>query len=298
MEDRSYEEYEEMETISGNDLEKDPETGAGDGSGTDHGPGSNGLDVQSPDEGRDQGSDDAGHIQDAGSEKTSQTEVIIRVEEEESKEWRESIKEQLTELIKTEDGTEVTDRLDTLIMMLAPREEQKEGLETYTVSIPFEDYTGWDYPIDVQFQVFPYGMGGWLRQSESFPDADSFTARYEDIISLCQEGGTLKDFYIEYIWDCDEGLVYDYEAQTPEPEPGDEGQKEITDQLLSHLTDVNTTLAGMVQADMEYCQAVYDYQAEMLQLQTANTASTIFICIGVFAIFTVQLWSQLFGRFK
>lgn len=139
-----------------------------------------------------------------------------------------------------------------------------------------------------------------MQQTENFSDMDSFSARYEDIVSLCQEGGTLKDFYVEYIWDNSDGLVYDYEAQTPEPEPdpGDEEQKEVTEQLLTHLENINTTLSGMVEADLEYYQAVRDYQAEMQDLNRINTACNIIASVGVFCIFALLLWSEFFRRFR
>lgn len=223
----------------------------------------------------------------------------VIIEDSGAEEWREAVTEQLTELMKPEDTTDVTERLDALIRLLTPEEETGEP-EPYAAVFSFEGYTEWDYPITMQFMVYPYGMGNWLENTQIFPDAESFMTRYEEIIGLCGEGGTLKDFYVQYIWDSNEELLYDYEAQTPEPEPdpGDEEEKETVELLLSHLEGINTTLSDMMQANAEYYQMVKDYQTEMLEMQAANTATNIFICVGVFGIFIAMIWAQLFGRIK
>lgn len=299
-----------VDTLSGNDIgnpgmdnegmeiPETPDTGNSDPSGN-----------ETPGQGEDTGSDkpDTGHDTEDKDDKeesdsADQEQIITVIEDDDSKEWREGISEQLAELMKPQDTTDVTERLDNLIMLLTPEEDEAalQEAEPHTVTIPFEGHTGWDYPINVQFQVYPYGAGYWMKQTEGFSDVDSFMARYEEIINLCQEGGTLKDFYVEYIWDCSEELVYDHEAQTsePEPDPGEEEQKEITDKLLTHLEDINTTLSDMVQANMEYYQEVRDHQTEMQDLNRINTACNIVVSVGVFCIFALLLWSEFFRRFK
>lgn len=223
----------------------------------------------------------------------------VIIEDSGAEEWRENVTEQLTELMKPEDTTDVTERLDALIRLLTPEEETGEP-EPYAAVFSFEGYTEWDYPITMQFMVYPYGMGNWLENTQTFPDAESFMTRYEEIIGLCGEGGTLKDFYVQYIWDGNEELLYDYDAQTPEPEPdpGDEEEKETVELLLSHLERINAILPDMIQADAEYYQMVKDYQTDMLEMQAASTATDIFILVGVFAIFAALVWAQFFRRFK
>lgn len=296
-----------VDTLSGNDLGdnvtggQEPDTGDTDVSGGQTPGQDEGTGGSEPDTGHDTENKDDKEVSDSA-DREQYEQIITIIEDDDSKEWREEISERMTELMKPQDTTDVTERLDSLIMLLTPDEEEvlEEEMEAYAVDIPFDGYTSWDYPVEVQFQVYPYGAGYWMKQTESLSDMDSFTARYGEIVALCQEGGTLKDFYVEYIWDNSGDLVYDYEAQTPEPapDPGDEEQKEVTEQLLTHLENINTTLSDMVQADMEYYQAVKDYQAEMLKLTTADTGLTFVTCLGVFAIFAVLFWSQFFGRFK
>ena len=205
----------------------------------------------------------------------------------------------------SEETSGVTERLDALIQLLTP-EETAEGIEAYAVAFPFEGYEEWEYQIGVQYAVYPWGAGHWMEATETFYDPESFVARYDEIISLCANGGTLKDFYVMYIWEDyggDDGdrLVYDYQAVTepePEPEPGEEEPNETAAQLLSHLETINTTLAEMQQADLEYYQAVYDYQAEMLEMQAADTGSTIILCIAVFAVLGELIMKHLLEVFR
>ena len=68
--------------------------------------------------------------------------------------------------------------------------------------------------------------------------------------------------------------------------------------FVSHLEDINTTLEGMALSDLEYLQATADYQDQMLEMQAVNTATNIFICIGVFAVFGSLVFQQFLGRFK
>lgn len=235
---------------------------------------------------------------DSGKEE-QETQPVIVVEDEDAKEWREDVTERLTEMMKPEDTTDVTERLDALIALLTPEEETGEP-EPYAAAMSFENYTEWEYPITMQFMVYPYGAGRWMEQTEHYGDADSFLSRYDEIVGLCGEGGTLKDFSVKYIWDTNDELIYDYEAQTPEPEPdpGDEGQKETVELLLSHLEGINTTLSGMTQADAEYYQMVKNYETEMLEMQALSTATNVIIVIGVFAIFGAMIFQQFLGRFK
>lgn len=184
----------------------------------------------------------------------------------------------------------VTERLDALIELFTVDPEEESGIETHAEAFPFEGYEEWEYQIGVKYCVYPWGFGRWMDQIETYSDPESFKARYDEIVSLCADGGTLKDFYVMYIWEdyCGdwEDLVYDYQAAEPEPEPdpGEEEPDETAELLLSRLEDISTTLEEMQQADLEYYQSVAAHQDEMLKLQTADTGSTIMLCVVVFMV--------------
>lgn len=283
-------------TVSGNDL-PDMESPAEGENGTGD-PVDQPAEPGDPSEGTEQEPGNDTPDQDKEEQEAQPSQSVVIMEDGESKEWREDITQRLTEMMEPEDTTDVTERLDALIDLLTPEEAEGEP-EAYAAALSFEDYAEWDYPVTMQFMVYPYGAGYWMDQTEHCQDADSFLARYDEIVGLCGEGGTLKDFSVKYIYDCNGDLMYDYEAQAPEPEPGpgDGEQKETVELLLSHLEGINTTLSGMVQADAEYCQMVKDYEAEMLEMQAASTATDIFICIGVFAVFGALVFQQFLGRF-
>lgn len=164
--------------------------------------------------------------------------------------------------------------------------------------IPIEGYEGWAYPVTVDYLVKLVGFEDAVPQTEEYPSPDVFLEDYQGIAKECFIGSTFKDFVIEKITDAGGNVVYEKTAETPEPDPGDEEQKETAELLLTHLENINTTLEGMVQADLEYRQATADYQDQMLKMQAAGTATNIFICIGVFAIFAAMIWQQFLGRFK
>lgn len=194
----------------------------------------------------------------------------------ETQDLYQEIMERLELMDVPEDETGITERLDAILMMMAPEEMQETDMGTYSAAIPFEGYEGWTYPINMQFQVYPYGFGNWLEQWQSFSDASGFAARYEEIVSLCGADGTLKDFYVEYIWEDyggdNECLVYDYQAAPEEPDQGQTETKEALDKILVCLETAGTTLDGMALADTDYYQAVSDYQEQMLEAQALNIA--------------------------
>lgn len=301
-----------MDTVSGNGLPGD-EAPAEDGNGAggsvtqpeEPGQAADGSE-QEPGAGA-ENQDKADKENPPGQDAGVQGQPIVIVEDGDPAGWREDVSNQLAELARPEDNTDVTGRLDALIQLLTPEEVPEEAAEDtgdvdpapYVASL-FNGYAEWGYPVTVQSAVYPYGSGDWLEQEETYQDAGSFLTGYEETAAQCGEGGTLRDFYVKYIWDCSGGKVYDYELLNAEPEPEPaEGEGDGTaGLLLSHLEGINTTLSGMVQADMDFYQMVEDYNTEMLKMQAASTATDIFICIGVFAVFITLVWSQLFGRFK
>ena len=138
-----------------------------------------------------------------------------------------------------------------------------------------------------------------VPQSASYDDHEQFLEDFQDLAWNCHLGTVFKDFYIDKVYDSGGNKVYDSQPeQEPDPDPGKEEPNETVELLLSQLEDINTTLKEMQQADLEYYQAVYDYQAEMREINAAETACTIVICVAVIAIFATLLWSELFRRFK
>lgn len=162
------------------------------------------------------------------------------------------------------------------------------------IGIPFDGWESWAYPITVDYTVHPWGAGYDMDVTDIYDTPEAFKTDYNKNVKLCGDGGTLKDFCIRMITDSGGNTVY----EAREPDPGDEEQKETVQLLLSHLEDINTTLEGMSLADLEYLQATADYQDQMLQMQAVNTATNIFICIGVFAVFGSLVFQQFLGRFK
>lgn len=218
-----------------------------------------------------------------------------------------AIAEKVAEMLQPEEDTSVDERLNRLLDLLTL--EDTEGIESYAAVFPFEGYEDWEYPIRMQFEVYPYGYGNWLKQYETYYDPDGFVTRYNEIVSLCQEGGSLKDFYVEYIWEDYGGdwetLVYDYEAVTEpepepeEPEPEDPVQEvDTAAQLLSHLEGINDTLMEMAAADTEFYESVLLYQEDMLGLQKASVALEIVMAAGIFLIFGALLVKIVMERLR
>jgi len=214
--------------------------------------------------------------------------------------WREDIAERLEELTEPEDTTDVTERLDALIALLTP-EELAEEPEADAQTVPVEGYEDFSYPVNVEYSVLMAGFDEYITDTETYGDPGTFLADYEELVLECgRPGSSFRDFYICYVYDSDNRMVYDYKAQMPDPggDPGEEEKPDPVELLLSHLEDINTTLSGMAQADAEYFQMVKDYQTEMLEMQAVCTATDIFICAGVFAIFGALVFWQFLGRFK
>lgn len=281
----------DIDTLSGNDLPGDEpsESEEGAGSPADH-PAEPGKDTGGNEQ--EPGND----TEDPGEEDKEDSPVVI-IEDGDSKEWREDITERLTELMKPEDNTDVTERLDALIQMLTPEEDELEAYAAETV--PVEGYETFQYPVKVEYAVLFAGYEEYFIETQTYDDPEMFKTDYEDFAYECSKpGSSFKDFYISCIYDANNDIAYEIKTPESEPDPGDEEQKETAELLLSHLEGINTALSDMVQADAEYCQMVQDYQTEMLEMQAASTATNIFICVGVFGIFITMIWALLFGRFK
>lgn len=212
----------------------------------------------------------------------------------------EEILERLDLIGMQKDGyvADLTESIRSLVDLMS-MDQYQQGDVYIPPEILIEGYKEWDYPITVDYMISIVGYEDMLPQSAAYDDHEQFLEDFQDLAWNCYQGTVFRDFYIDKAYDAGGNKVYDSQPETePEPEPGEEESGEAVELLLSHLENINTILAEMQQADLEYYQAVYDYQADMLELQTAETATTLFICIGVFMISMILLWSELFGRFK
>ena len=117
--------------------------------------------------------------------------------------------------------------------------------EPAITELPFDGWRDWEYPVRMEYSVYPWGAGYWMDHTETFDTPDALLARYNEILDLCQDGGTLKDFYVRYIVEnpgSDERIVFDYEAVAPAPE---EPAEDLTPAVLEVLQSIDSRLEIM-----------------------------------------------------
>lgn len=277
---------EDLESLSGNDLGGDME------------PGTEGPGTVMPDPGEDENQEekeeqDKTPVESAGDQhEDTAAEIFPQYEE---------IMERLDLLDMQEDATDLTpltESIQSLVNLMSMDQYQQRDVYT-PPEILIEGYQDWDYPITVDYLISIVGYEDMVPQSAAYDDPEQFLEDFQDLAWNCFQGTVFKDFYIDKVYDAGGEKVYDSQPETePEPEPGEEEPGEAVELLISHLENIDATLAEMQQADLEYYQAVYDYQKEMMHVQAIETANTIFICVAVIAIFAAILWSELFRRFK
>lgn len=256
-----------------------------------------GIEQKPGDDTFDQGKEDKEDI--PGSDPAEQEQTTAIIEDSDLQPRYEDIMERLDLLDMQEDPTDLTpltESIRSLVDLMSMDQYQQRDVYT-PPEILIEGYQDWDYPITVDYLISIVGYEDYLPQSATYDDHEQFLEDFQDLAWNCFQGTVFKDFYIDKVYDAGGEKVYDSQPET-EPEPGEEEPGEAVELLLSHLENIDATLAEMQQADLEYYQAVYDYQEEMLQINAAETASTIFICVTVIAIFAAILWSELFRRFK
>lgn len=202
--------------------------------------------------------------------------------------------------LKEPDRTdELTQRLDEMIELLTPEETEDVVPERSQLSIPSSDYTEWDYPVKTVYGITTR-TGYSTYVSMVYDSADAFNADFEKMQTDVIEGN-LQSFYVRYVYgigDDDNYSVLLYDSENPVTVPEEPEDTTVTDLLLSHLEGINTYLSDMQAADLEYYQAMADYREEMLELQTADTASTVILCVAVFMVSAQLLFSELFRRLK
>jgi hypothetical protein len=209
--------------------------------------------------------------------------------------------ESLEGLADPEETDMLTRRLDEMIMLLTPEEEttEEETVVHSQLSVPPSGYTEWDYPVQVVYGITTStGYSTFVSMDHDSPDTfrTGFEGMEEDVTE-----GSLLSFYVRYVYTTDSSgmradLLYDSEAPVTMPEEPEEDP--VADTLLSHLESINTYLADMSVADMEYYQSAADYREQMLELQTADTAGTVMLCIGVFILCGQLLVESFMRRFR
>ncbi len=211
------------------------------------------------------------------------------------------LKEAMEDPSGEKDMEGLTRRLDEMITLLTPEEEttEEEAVVHSQLSVPPSGYTEWDYPVQVVYGITTStGYSTFVSMNYDSPDAfkTGFEGMEEDVTE-----GSLLSFYVRYVYTTDSSgmradLLYDSEAPVTMPEEPEEDP--VADTLLSHLESINTYLADMSAADMEYYQSAADYREQMLELQTADTAGTIMLCIGVFILCGQLLVESFMRRFR
>lgn len=196
---------------------------------------------------------------------------------------------------------ELTERLDEVIRLLTPLEEDNEPAVHSDLSVPPSGYADCEYPVNVTYGI-KTSTGYSTYVSMEYDSADSFRAGFEKMETDVADG-KLQSFYVRYVYGIGEDGLYSlvfYDSENPVafPDPEEPEENETDALLLSHLEDINGYLDGTAAAEMEYYEACDDYREQMLELQTAETASTFFLCVGLFFLAGIAMVRQFFGRIK
>lgn len=289
-----------LETLSENDSGDTGEESSGDpvDQSPENGATTDGSEQEPGDDTEDQDKEDKEDV--SGSDPADQEQQVVTIEDVDLKSRYEEIMERLDLLgmQKYDNVADLTESIRSLVDLMSIDQNQQRDVYT-PPDILIDGYEAWDYPITVDYLISIVGYEDYLPQSASYDDHEQFLEDFQDLAWNCFQGTVFKDFYIDKAYDAGGNKVYDSQPETePEPDPGEEEPNDTVELLLSHLENIDATLAEMQQADLEYYQAVYDYQEEMMQIQAIETANTIFICVAVIAIFAAILWSELFRRFK
>lgn len=239
----------------------------------------------------------------SGGTNTDGTQIPVTVEVQQTfdgEEFNRILKEAMEDPSREKDMEGLTQRLDEMITLLTPEEGTEEEPAVYSeLSTPPADYTSWDYPVSVTYGITTStGYSTYVSMEYDSPDAfrTGFEGMEEDVTE-----GSLQSFYVRYARGLDgEGMytVLLYDSEVPVTMPEEPEEDPVADALLFHLENINTYLADMSAADMEYYQSMSDYREQMLELQTADTACTIILCIGVFILCGQLLVEMLMRRFK
>lgn len=152
----------------------------------------------------------------------------------------------------------------------------------YYVSKSGRSWYGVDYIIyrDEPYLVNAYGYdidtdpGSWSGASDGCYVETSNLSAYEASLAPGGTGG--------------EGPGGD-DPDGNSPSPGE---------FFSQLEAINETLSSMQDADYAYYEASSGYMEDMHRMQSAETASSVILCILLCVVIGIMLFSELFRRFK
>lgn len=220
------------------------------------------------------------------------------------------LREELSE--KDSDIGDLADSLRTFVTYMVEAEEiqaeeesQIQALTDYTTpDIPISGFKDWDYPIKVDYQVHVVGFEDYIQQIQTYDSPDIFEEDYADFASHCRPGDTFRDFYIRYIYDRDDTIVYDSEAGVEEPPP-EEPKEDLSPAILEALQGIDARLEFMG-ADVSTISAnALDYHTGMLatqddirQLQTMNLVTNMAIGFSIFLFLGYTIAHGFWQRMK
>lgn len=100
--------------------------------------------------------------------------------------------------------------------------------------------------------------------------------------------------------------AYEASIAPVDPDPGEDDPVEndpdedipSSTEFYSQLESINETLASMQESGNAYYEASADYQKDMHRMQSAETASSIILCILSCVVIGIMLFTELFRRFK
>ena len=277
-------EPEENETVSGNDPGDTEPTQSEPDEGNEETPA-----PEKPEPGQDHDGENEGN--------TEQTETTLQ-----QPDYSEMFADALAGLEQPPDRTdELTERLDEVIQLLTPPEKEEEPAAHSELSVPPAGYGDYGYPVSVTYGITT-STGYSTYVGMKYDSADSFRAGFEKMETDVSEG-SLQSFYVRYVHGIGENgsysqVLYDSESPAAVPDPEEPEENETAALLLSHLEGINSYLADMAAADVEYYEACADYREQMLEFQTAQTATTIFLCVGLFFLAGMAMVRQFFARIK
>ena len=164
------------------------------------------------------------------------------------------------------------------------------------ITVPFDGLESWDYPVTMEFTVHPWGAGYDMDQTETLDTAEAFKARYGEIVELCRDGGTLKDFYVRYIRDNSGNTVYDYEVVA---EPEEDLHPAILGTLHSmdaHLATMDSALAGITSVSANSI-AFYEDSLRLSRQTNELAVHTLAVNLALLFVLVVMLGHRIAHAF-
>lgn len=283
----------EDETVSGNDPgeiepaepEKPAEPSAPENGGENGGENGNvSPEPEKPDHGQDQGGQENNPVQEEQPEQTLP----------DLSGYMEMFRDVLADFEPPDYTEELAGRIDEVIELLTP--EESEPVVHSELAAPPSGYTDYTYPVSVTYGITT-ATGYSTYVSMEYDSADTFCAGFEKMESDVMEGN-LQSFYVRYVRGLGEDGTYSltlYDSETPIPEPE---ENETAVLLLSRLEEIDICLSDMAAADTAYYEACADYRKEMLELQTADTAGTLCLCVALFIVVGLLMVDMFFRRVK